>query len=181
MAHKTFILPLSIVSLVDLKRVKRELDELNDTMLQTEIRQGGEAQEKLPNTSRFLNDIVDKNELNLLKKEDRESLAKLIETLITQAPVMHMSFSAEPSPKFLERLIEHLRQEIDPYTLVTVGLAPSIGAGCILRTTNKYFDLSLKQALLNHKDVLVAQLNAVEAKPAEPTEVETPAPAGALS
>jgi hypothetical protein len=59
MAHK-FVLPLSVVSLVDLKRVKRELDDINESLLQTEIRQGDDSADKLPKTSRFLDDIVKK-------------------------------------------------------------------------------------------------------------------------
>ena len=51
-----------------------------------------------------------------------------------------------------------LRREIHPLVLMTVGLQPNIGAGCIVRTTNKYFDFSLRQDFANKRDLLQAAL-----------------------
>jgi hypothetical protein len=175
MAHENiFKLPRSIVSPSDLKRVKRELDTINDSMLQMEIRQGGEEQAKLPKTSKQLDEVAELNKLNLLHKTDREHLTKLVEKLVDKAPVIHMSFSAEPSGEFLDGLTKYLRESFDQYILITIGLAPSIGAGCIVRTTNKFFDLSLKQTLLSHKTELfkeIAKVNeqaeALQAVPAQ--------------
>jgi hypothetical protein len=82
---------------------------------------------------------------------------------------MHMSFSSEPSQLFLVKLVTWLRQEINPYTLVTVGLQPNIGAGCILRSLNKYFDLSLRQSLVEHKSKLAALLDPSQVKVADQT------------
>lgn len=159
MAHEpTFKLPLSIVSLADLKRLKREVDEITDALLQMEIREGGEEQAKLPKTSRQLDDIIDENKINLLHKEERDNLINLLTQLVEKAPVLHMSFSAEPSNKFLDKLVNYVRKSIDPYAVITVGLAPSIGAGCLIRTTNKYFDLSLKQTLINNREKLIKEL-----------------------
>ena len=160
MEHEnSFKLPISIVSPSDLKRVKRELDGVSEVMLQMEIRQPGEEQTKLPKMSKHLEDVAEINSLNLLHKDDREKLGEFMSALITAAPVIHMSFSAEPSNKFLNRLMQYLRDSFDPFILVTVGMAPAIGAGCIVRTTNKFFDLSLKQTLANHRQDLVKALN----------------------
>ncbi|HET8992054.1 MAG TPA: hypothetical protein VFN31_03420 [Candidatus Saccharimonadales bacterium] len=160
MAHESSIkLPLSLVSQGDLRRVKRELDDVSDTLMQMEIREGGEKQPKLPKISRQLDDLLEDNNINLLVKEEREALAHALNSLVNKAPVLHMSFSAEPSTKFLDKLLAYIRESIHPYALVTVGLAPSIGAGCMVRTTNKYFDLSLKQTLVGHRAELIKQLD----------------------
>ena len=61
-----------------------------------------------------------------------------------------------------------LRREIHPVVLLTVGLQPSIGAGCIVRSTNKQFDFSLREDFLKKHDLLMAKIVA---------GAETPAPA----
>jgi F0F1-type ATP synthase delta subunit len=71
-----------------------------------------------------------------------------------------MSFSADPSASFIERLMAWLRQEINPYVLVSVGLQPNIGAGCVVRSTNRQFDFSLRQDFLNKRDLLMNKIIA---------------------
>ena len=71
---------------------------------------------------------------------------------------MHISFSSEPTPIFLERLLSWIRREINPLVLLTIGLQPAIGAGCIVRTTNKYFDLSLRQTFIDKRKLLLEQI-----------------------
>lgn len=166
MAHEnaTFQLPLSIVTPTDLKRLNRELDNISDALLQMEIREGGEAQAKLPKISKPLDDLAVLNKINLLHKEDRESLGKVVKQLLEHSPVMHLSFATEPSTQFIEDLTDRVRKTIGPYILITIGLVPSIGAGCMLRTTNKYFDLSLRQALISKKQELVKALVAAAPK-----------------
>ncbi len=160
MAHeRTFKLPLSIVSPGDLRRIKREVDELCDTLLQMELREGGQKQPKMPKTSRQLDDLIEVNKANLLVKDEREALVKALNEIVDKSPVLHMSFSAEPSTKFLDKLIFYIRDSISPYAVVTVGLAPSIGAGCMVRTANKFFDLSLKQTLIGHRAELIKELD----------------------
>jgi hypothetical protein len=44
--------------------------------------------------------------------------------------------------------------------LITIGLQPNIGAGCVVRTTNKYFDLSIKQDFLSKRNLLLEALKA---------------------
>lgn len=71
-----------------------------------------------------------------------------------------MSFSADPSPLFTQRLISWLRQNIHPDLLLQVGLQPTIGAGTVVRTTNKYFDLSLREFFNQKKAVLLAKMRS---------------------
>ena len=75
-----------------------------------------------------------------------------------------MSFSADPSVTFLTKLMTWLRQEIHPQVLLTVGLQPTIGAGCILRTTNRYFDFSLRQDFANKRTMRWIRLSCCRAK-----------------
>lgn len=170
--HKTkpkkLVLPVLVTTSVDIGRLQRELAEIDDALLQLGIREPG-SKVKMPKTSRLLDQLIEQNEMNLLHEIDREHLKSMLETIRAKAPVLHLSFSADPSPNFLEKLMAWLRKEIDPYVLLTIGLQPNIGAGCILRTTNKYFDLSIRQDFISKRDLLLQQLTARSAHAEQPT------------
>jgi F0F1-type ATP synthase delta subunit len=55
-----------------------------------------------------------------------------------------------------------LRANIHPQALVQVGLQPNIAAGCVVRTANKQFDLSLRQSFAKHKDLLIEQFRGAK-------------------
>lgn len=165
---KALQLPVLVVSPTDVGRLIRELEQIDDGLLQLGLRAGGD-QVKMPKTSRLMDQAVAENKLNLLQKPDRVVLLQFLTTVRKHSPVMHMSFSADPSPLFLEKLVSWLRQEVHPLVLVTIGLQPNIGAGCIVRTVNKQFDFSLRQDFANKRDLLLKQLALPPLKP-EPTQ-----------
>lgn len=167
------ILPAMAASSVDIGRLIREMENIDEAFLQMNLRKS-DKQTKLPQTSWLLDKIVADNQLNLLKGEDREALKTFLYRVKSTSPVLHMSFSADPSPRFLERLVTWLRSEIHPFVLLNVGLQPNIGAGCILRTTNHYFDMSLKNDFMSKRALLLKAIveaeNSVEQAAAEVTE-----------
>jgi F0F1-type ATP synthase delta subunit len=140
------ILTYLIASPSDLRRARRELEALDEFLHQSALREGGKVV-KLPNISRALEDLASDSGLNLLKKTDRDRLEKFITLLTQKAPVLHISFASEPSAKSLAKLMAWLRDNIHPQVLVAVGIQPSIAAGCLVRTPNRQFDFSMRQAL----------------------------------
>lgn len=184
MASTSKALTNLLISPSDLKRARRELDDIDDFLHQSSLRQGGKAV-KLPTTSRVIEALASDNNLNLLKKTERDQLKKFLTLLIQKAPVLHISFASEPSGAFLSKLIMWLRANIHPQVMVSVGLQPSIAAGCIVRTANKQFDFSLRASFDKQTEVFVASMQeglaeeaAAAAGPAAP---QNPAqqPAGA--
>jgi hypothetical protein len=171
-------LPMLVASPVDVGRLIRELEQIDNTLLQLGLRAGG-AEVKMPKTSHLMDQTVQLNKLNLLQADDRGRLQQFLAAVKKQSPVLHMSFSADPSPAFIEKLMVWLRREIHPAVLLTIGLQPTIGAGCILRTTNKYFDFSLRQDFLKKRDLLLAKLSApvVSTLPATAVKPMTTVPA----
>ena len=147
-----------LISPSDLKRTRRELEQLDDALHQAGLRVGGKAI-KLPATSRILDELARDSNLNLLKKADRERLMKFLTLLLQKAPVMHMSFASEPSGAFMNKLIVWLRANMHPQMFVSVGLQPSIAAGCIVRTANRQFDFSLRQALEDQKETFIKSIS----------------------
>ncbi|HET7060055.1 MAG TPA: hypothetical protein VFH99_01915 [Candidatus Saccharimonadales bacterium] len=150
-------LPAPLAGPVEVGRLLRELETLDNTLLEHTLRkQGGNAQ--MLKSSRLMEQLADLNGLNLLQKTDRERLRRFLEAVSQRAPVLHISFSADPSPVFMEKLMTWLRKEIHPQVLVTVGVQPTIAAGCIVRSTNKYFDFSLRQNFIAKRDLLLQQI-----------------------
>ncbi len=153
------LMPTTVATVVDVGRLLREVGALEDFMDQTAIRQPGTSMQ-LPKTSRLLDAIVDLNKLNMLQQADRHRLYIFLEAVKQKAPVLHISFSADPSPYFMQKVVTYLRTNIHPVVLVQVGLQPNIGAGCVVRSTNKYFDFSLRQRLKSKRDVLLKTLQS---------------------
>jgi len=168
-------LPVLVSSPVDVGRLIREIESVDETLLQLGLRQSG-TEVKMPKTTQLMDKIVEQNKLNLLQAEDRKKLHEFLESVKTSAPVLHVSFSADPNTAFIEKLMAWLRREIHPLLLMTVGLQPTIGAGAIVRSTNKYFDMSLKQDFAKKLNLLHESISKMAAAPADQVQ---PAPAPA--
>lgn len=150
-------LPDSVTTLIEVGRVERELSAVDEFALQSKVRTAGK-QPALPKTSRMLEELAKANDCNLLVENDRDRLKKQIVNLRQQAPVVHLSFASEPSPTFLSKIVGWFRREVDPKIILQVGLQPSIAAGCVVRTSNKYFDLSLRKHFFDHRQLLLDKI-----------------------
>jgi F0F1-type ATP synthase delta subunit len=168
-------LPISVASPVDLGRLIREVETLDGALEQSVLRH--EQISSLPKLSELLSQTIELNKLDLLQETHRKLLLQFLVSIRERAPRLHMSFSADPSPQFSEELTAWLREHIHPLVLVTFGLQPSIGAGCVLRTTNKYFDFSLGAALTKNRDLVMKSLRDAISQPlaTEPAEAAVPA------
>jgi len=159
-------LPLLVVGPTDIGRLIRELEAIDNSVLEAELRTKAPATQ-LPKFGQLLSATVELNKLDLLQATDRQQLAEFLALVRDKAPTIHMSFSAEPNEAFIEKLMAWLRREIHPVVLLTIGLQPSLGAGCIVRGINKQFDLSLRQDFLNKRELLMAKLAGTEQAVAE--------------
>lgn len=157
-----FQLPPELVGAVDLSRLIRELEELNDFMYQTEIRQPGTPM-KPPRSSHTLEKVASDNKYSLLDTEHRTKLLQALKVIESHAPIIHISFAVDPSTNFMKKISAWVRENIDRYGLVEVGLQPTIAVGCVVRTENKMFDMSLRNKFHEHRDVLIKKLSEVEA------------------
>jgi hypothetical protein len=135
-------LPNSVLNKGDLLRLTRELNSLNDFFISAQARQPGTPIQP-PKTSRPLEQLAQDNGLNLMDGAQREALYKNLQFLSENAPSLHISFANEPTPRALEPIMVWLRENIHPQILLQVGYRPAIAAGCVLRTPNKIFDMSL--------------------------------------
>jgi hypothetical protein len=149
-------LPLTVLSQVDVARCLREINALNDFFVRSKVRQPGTPMQ-MPKLTILLDQVARENNYNLSEENDRKNLAAQLDYIIGKAPLLHISFAAEPSPKALEKILIWFRSNIHPQALLQVGLQPTIAAGCVVRTSNKVFDMSLREHL-NQQQKFLAQL-----------------------
>ncbi|HSX44922.1 MAG TPA: hypothetical protein VLF39_02305 [Candidatus Saccharimonadales bacterium] len=158
--HNILQLPLTVVTRIDASRLLREAESVDEFLMQAAIRKPG-TNVNLPKSSRLMDEMLNLNKLNLLVKTDRRRLIDMLVVLHKEAPVLHISFGADPSPFFLQKLITWLRSEIHPLVLLKIGLQPTIGAGCTIRAQNKFFDFSLRENIKKHKPMLVREIEGL--------------------
>lgn len=150
LTHMSLALPDTIVSSADIARIERELSVLHESYSQQRLR----GQNITLPVSRSLEAIGEKNSYNLHTTEDRQMLAVELRAVKAKAPVVHVSFASEPSAAAITRLVQWFRAEIHAYTLLVVGVAPSIVGGCIVRTPNSVYDMSIGEALERGRPLL---------------------------
>jgi len=156
-AAKRLELPTLVFGPIELRRLQRELEALEEYISAANIRNPGK-QAELPKTSRLLDALAGNNGYNLLMPNHRELLMKFLKDTEAKAPVIHISLAADPSSAFTAKLVAWLRQNIHPYALLQLGLQPSIAAGCILRTKNKAFDFSLRNRFKEQRSLLLKSI-----------------------
>lgn len=166
MAEQTpeqIILPERLVSSVDLSRIIRELEAIDESLRQSELRKPGEPTQ-LARSSVTLEDLARANNVQLTDETQRNQLLVLLQGFKDHAPRIHMSLATEPSAKFTHRIVVWLRQNIHPLILLEVGLQPNLAAGCMVRTNNKLFDMSLRHHFKENRGLLVQKISEIGQK-----------------
>ena len=157
MAPDLLKLPILVFGTTEVHRLLRELDALETYFQSANLRAGG-ASSVLPKVSRLLDSLASENKMNLLQPLDRQKLAAFLKSIIQSAPTVHISFAADPSAAFTAKIVDWLRRNVHPQTLLSLGLQPTIAAGCVVRTSNKLFDFSLRNRFTERRQTLISQL-----------------------
>ncbi len=152
-----FKLPNNLIGLIDLSRLIRELETLDDFLYQTELREHGTPM-NLPRSSKLLEEIASSNHYSLLDSNQRKGLIQALKTIEEHASVVHVSFAVDPSLNFMKKIVTWMRENIDNYIMVEVGLQPTISVGCVVRTNNKIFDMGLRHRFSESRDVLIKKI-----------------------
>lgn len=148
-----FKLSEKVVGTTDLRRILRELQEVDDFLYQANLRPPGTPTSP-PKTTKLLADLFEENHSQILDKTSRDNILAILKRLDEKAPVMHISFAVDANPAFTEKIVAWARKNIHAYVMINVGLQPSVIVGCNLRTTNKVFDMSLRKHFDNSKYIL---------------------------
>ncbi len=147
------VLPTLVFGKVEIRRLQRELETLDEFLRAMAVRR--QTKFEMPRVSRMLDALANENHLDLLKGAHRTAIAGFIADVLEKSPTIHISFAADPSSAFTAKIVSWLRINIHPSTLLDIGLQPNIAAGCVVRTTNKVFDLSLRRHFAEKHDLLL--------------------------
>ena len=156
MSDDKYILPLSVTQKIDISRLIRELNLVDDHLKQSSILKPDQKVQLKASTK--LAELINLNHINYNDQEVRTSLINWLEKLKASAPVINISFSVEADEEVVSKITQWFRREISPNCLLVVGLIPSIGVGCVVRTNNKVFDMSLKNRLKTTHNLLISRI-----------------------
>ncbi len=158
----TYVLPAAVVSRADLARLVREVEQLdNDFEVQKVRDHRDEGHYAMPNISRGLTDFLATNEIKIGDAKERTHLKERLRVLKDKAPIVHVTFATDADPEFLGQLVDWLRTEVHPQSLLSVGLQPSLIGGMYVRTPNHVHDFSLRKIMAGKRDILVRELQGL--------------------
>lgn len=163
-------LPVSVMTKQDLHRLIREVEALDNYILQNSIR--GQKSAALPRLTSTLEALINDNKLDVMTDKIRSALKSTLSDLLTNAPVVHMSFAIEPSSFMTQKIVSWFRSEVHPALMLHTGIQPTIAAGCVMRTANKYFDFSLRQHLQASQGLLMQSIRSHSEEGAVAPEVQ---------
>lgn len=150
-SYDKFVLPAAIVSKVDLARLAREFENVDNLMTARAVRSKTQSSETdatdLPSMSPQLQSFLDVNPVNLDDSKLRSAYIKQLRKLKDNAKVVNMTFAVVADPESLQQLASWLRESIHPQAVIESHLQPALVAGVYVRTPNHVFDLSVRNAL----------------------------------
>ena len=160
--YTDFVLPSKVVTKVDVSRLVSEAERIDNEMTTADVRQkaGSEVQPK-PSMTDQLAELIDKNKISLDNSLERSEFIVQLRKLKDSVPVVHMTFAGAADQESLETLVDWFRSNVNPQTVFSVGLQPSLVAGVYIRTPNHVHDLSLRALLKGKHGELVKELEAL--------------------
>lgn len=157
-----FILPLSVVSKVDVSRLVSELERVDNDLTAAAVRAKTDSSDQsTPLMSEQLADFLDQNKLTLGNAHQRGELITQLRLLKDKVPVVHMTFAVPVDRDSLQQIAQWLRSSVHAQAVIAVGLQPALVAGVYLRTPNHVLDLSVRGLLAGRRDILVKELGAL--------------------
>lgn len=157
--------PLStaIVSQSDLVRLLREVEQFDGQYAQAALQERvkSKAVAVSAHTSLGLQQLADQSGISLSTDEGRQELRDTINDLLRRSPQLHISFASEPPQAHLRTVVEWLRHNIHASVLVRTSVQPAIIAGCIIRSSNRVLDLSLRRSFEEALPQLTKEMRAL--------------------
>lgn len=159
---KQFVLPSSLITRNDLRRLIVELEAVDNELTTKAIHeQTGHGHDEPVVFSKMFEHVIEANEIDMGDPAVRAGMLQELRRLKDQAPVVHMTFATTVKNEVLVKLISWLREKIDPQALIDVGLQPGLIGGVHVRTTNKVFDLSMRSQLADGRKIILKELEAI--------------------
>lgn len=162
-AQNVFTLPSTLISLVDIAHLMRDIEQYDDavTARETRMRSGVAVAQSQIKTTEAMRDFLEVNQLRLEDSRQRRELQVALERMKKTIPVVHMTFATEAHREHLEQMVMWVRTHLHPQAVIDVGLQPSLIAGVYIRTSNQVYDFSLRGALQDGRTLLKQEIGAL--------------------
>ncbi len=155
-------LPPSIVTRVDVSRLVREIEWVDNEITTAMVRaKAGVQTSAQPPVSDQATEFLTLNKLTLADAHARTRLIAELKKLKDTVPIIHMTFAVPADRESLQQLAAWLRSSVHPQAVIAVGLQPGLVGGVYVRTPNQIHDLSLRAKLQGSRDVLIKSLEAI--------------------
>ena len=156
------LLPPSIVTKIDVSRLVSEMEQVDNEL----ITRDAHIKANVPITSQIslsqqLSDFLSVNTLEIGDGAMRSDLIKRLRHIKNTAPMVHITFASSADTESLRELVVWLRQSVNPQSVLTVGLQPSLIGGAYIRTPNRVHDFSLRARLAGHRDIITKEVEAL--------------------
>jgi hypothetical protein len=163
--YENFTLPDSVVTKRDLYRLLRELESIDNKMLESDVRiKAGLGDGSGIDVTEQMSQFLQQNSLNLDDSNERSEIIKQTRLLKDRVSVFKVTLAGPLKHEQLIELARWMRSSIHPQLVLAVGLQPSLVAGAHIRTPNKIFDFSFKAALEKNRNVLIDEISGLTAK-----------------
>lgn len=160
--HTEFILPPSVVRKVDLARLLREFEAVDNALTTKDVRQkAGASANDMPAMSPRLSDFLQANPVDLENDEARREYIRQLKLLKKAVKVMNMTFAVAADPESLQQLAAWVRESVHPQTVIEAHLQPALVAGVYIRSENHVFDFSVRNAIKGKREELKKELEAL--------------------
>ncbi len=159
--YTTFSLPASLISRVDVSRIMREFEAFDNALTAKTVREkAGTKTDEIPAVSAQLQSFLDANPVDVNNTTLRSEYITQLRRLKDSAPVVHMTFAVVADTESLQQLAAWLRDSVHPQAVIDAHIQPALVAGAYIRTPNRVFDLSVRNALREKRAELKAALGA---------------------
>lgn len=159
----TLRLPSSMMGINEVNQALREMDLVEDQAMQRRIYQAeiNNSTAGVLSVSNSLSELAAINGLDLDDGAVRSRLKGVLGDIKKHAPVIHLGLASESTNAELKPIIDWMRSNLHPNTLLHVGLQPDIIGGCTIRTPNRYYDFSLKRHFETARVALLTKIKVL--------------------
>ncbi len=164
MNHAAYVLPLSVMTRSDLRRLVNEIETIDMSLTTDALRRRSATKDIVApiTVSSQLSDFIAANRLDLRDARARAQVIAEIRLLKMSAPVVHLTFATSVTTETLGKMMQWLRSSLSQQVVMTVGLQPELIGGVVVRTANRIFDLSVKAQLANSRQIIVKELETID-------------------
>ena len=156
-------LPITLIGKTDLMRLLQEIGALDEQLSQQNLQQRAQGGQEtvVPAISAGLRQVSDQLGLDITSQSGRVRARDVITSYLHEAPLFQITFASEPPLDQLRLVVEWMRQNIHGLALVQTAVQPAIIAGCIIRSSNKVFDFSVREAFDTAAPHLLKEVGAL--------------------